>query len=189
MSRDRPLVALSARKSAAITFLALVLFQGFHELEHLVQVIQRFALGIANGAGIVGAYFDGPPLHFFYNTLFLALLVLTYARLGMHRRESRYDYGAPAFYLMAFALVFQSWHELEHVAKLVQYYQLNYNNAVGGILAIGPGGILPLFNNVWLHFWYNTIAYLPIAVAYFASGMPRHLGSDLGLARGSSAPS
>jgi hypothetical protein len=152
-------------------------------------VIQRFVLGIATGAGIVGAYFDAVPVHFFYNTVFLALLVATYARLGMPRGGGREAYGAPAFYLLTFAVVFQSWHELEHVAKLVQYFALNHNNAVGGILAIGPGALLPLFNNVWLHFWYNTIAYAPIVAAYFASGIYRHLASDLGQVRGTQATS
>src|SRR5262249_47865026 len=136
MSSSRPFVSLSTRQAASITFLALVLFQGFHELEHIVQVIQRFVLGIANGAGIVGAYSDAVPVHFFYNTVFLALLVLTYVRLGMHRPEGRQQYGALAYYLLTFAVIFQSWHELEHVVKLVQYFALNHNNAVGGILAI-----------------------------------------------------
>jgi len=50
-------------------------------------------------------------------------------------------------------------------------------------LAIGPGAILPLFNNVWLHFVYNTVAYVLIMIAYFASVMNRQLASDLGQVR------
>ena len=183
MQSDSPAFSLSRRQQAYLAFLALVLFQGFHELEHIVQVIQQFALGNPKGAGILGSYFDGPPLHFLYNTGFLALLVATYVLLGLHQSGGRERVGTLAYALMTFAVVFQSWHELEHIVKLVQYYQLGYINNVGGILAIGPGAILPLFNNVWLHFWYNTIAYLPIAVAYFASGVNRQLATDLGQVR------
>ena len=138
--------------------------------------------GIPNGAGIVGSLFDAVPVHFVYNTAFLALLVWTYLLLGMPR-GGRQQYGTLVFALLTFAVVWQSWHELEHIVKMVQYYQFGHLNSVGGILAIGPGAIFPLFNNVWLHFWYNTIAYIPIVIAYFASGMDRLLAGDLGKVR------
>jgi hypothetical protein len=179
VSYDQPFISLSRRQQAYLAFLALVLFQGVHGLEHIVQVIQRTMLGNPNGAGIVGSFFDAVPVHFIYNTVFLGLIIATYWLLGMQRPEARKEYGTLAFSLLTFALVWQSWHELEHVVKMVQWYQLGYNNAVGGILAIGPGAIFPLFNNMWLHFWYNTIPYVPIVIAYFASGMHRRLASDL----------
>jgi hypothetical protein len=183
VSIDNLGLSLTRRQQAYLAFLALVLFQGFHELEHVVQVIQQFLLGNPKGAGILGSVFDGPPLHFLYNTGFLALLIATYVLLGMHRSGTRREFGTMVFALLTFAVVWQSWHELEHIVKLYQYYTLGYINNVGGILAIGPGAILPLFNNVWLHFWYNTIAYVPIVIAYFASGMHRRLAIDLGEVR------
>ncbi len=182
MSRDDFALSLTRQQRAYLVFLALVLFQGFHELEHIVQVIQRTVLGNPTGAGIVGSFFDAVPVHLAYNTGFLALLVATYVLLGLHRGGRR-EFGTLVFTLMTFAVVWQSWHEIEHVVKMIQWYTLGYNNAVGGILAIGPGAILPIFNNMWLHFWYNTIAYVPIAIAYFASGMHRRLGSDLSQVR------
>jgi hypothetical protein len=160
----------------------LVLFQGFHELEHIVQVFQRTVFDNPTGAGILGSLFDAVPVHFMYNTVFLALLIATYVLLGLNRGTRR-EFGSLVFVLLTFAVVWQTWHELEHIVKLYQYYTLGYNNAVGGILAVGPGAILPLFNNMWLHFWYNTIVYVPIVIAYLASGMHRRLATDLGQVR------
>jgi hypothetical protein len=40
---------------------------------------------------------------------------------------------------------------------------------------------------MWLHFWYNTIPYVPIVIAYFASGVHRRLASDFELVRSLSA--
>ena len=36
----------------------MILFQGFHEFEHVVQILQRFTLNIPNGNGIVGQAVD-----------------------------------------------------------------------------------------------------------------------------------
>jgi hypothetical protein len=179
VSTDNLGLSLTRRQQAYLAFLALVLFQGFHELEHIVQVFQRTVFANPTGAGILGSLFDAVPVHFMYNTVFLALLIATYVLLGLHQGTRR-EFGSLVFVLLTFAVVWQTWHELEHIVKLYQYYTLGYNNAVGGILAVGPGGILPLFNNMWLHFWYNTIVYVPIVIAYFASGMHRRLATDLG---------
>jgi hypothetical protein len=150
-------------------FVTLVIFQGFHELEHLVQLIQVFALSIANGKGIVGSFVDVEPVHFAYNSIFLALLIATYVLLGLHREGPR-RVGAAPFALLTFALVAQSWHELEHVAKIVEYIQLGHRNGTGGILGIGPGALRPTFNLVLLHFSYNTLAYTPALLAFLRLG-------------------
>lgn len=46
---------------ALTVFLALVLVQGFHELEHIVQVVQHFALGIPSASTAVAAGELGTP--------------------------------------------------------------------------------------------------------------------------------
>src|SRR5437870_485692 len=140
MSRDQFRLSITQQQRAYLVFLALVLMQGFHELEHIVQMIQIYALGNPKGAGIAGSFFDGVPVHLAYNTLFLGLLVATYLLLGLHR-GGRQEFGTLVFALMTFAVVWQSWHELEHIVKMVQYLQLGHINNVGGILATGPGAI------------------------------------------------
>ena len=57
------------RDRAFAVFLLLVLLQGVHELEHVIQVVQRSFLGIPNGNGMLGSLVDIEPLHFAYNTI------------------------------------------------------------------------------------------------------------------------
>jgi len=155
----------AAASSPALTaFLALVLVQGFHEVEHVVQVVQRFALGIPDGNGVLGSFADIEPLHFAYNTIYLALLVNVYVRLGLHRPGPS-AYGRLMTGLLTFALAFQMWHELEHVFKVVQYVALGVNGT-GGIFGRGPGALVPIAPIPLLHLAYNTVAYLPALAAF-----------------------
>lgn len=164
-ARSAALPSRAAAASAAMTpFLALVLIQGFHEIEHVVQVAQRFALGIPNGNGVVGSLADVEPVHVAYNTLYLALLLVVYVQLGLHGPGPS-PYGRLVTGLLTFALAFQMWHELEHVFKLVQYVALGVNGT-GGIFGQGPGAVLPLLPIPLLHLAYNTVAYLPALAAF-----------------------
>ncbi len=149
---------------ALAVFLALVLFQGFHEIEHVVQVVQIYVLGIANGKGIVGSVTDLEPLHFAYNSLYLALLVAVYVLLGLHR-EGPSDHGGLVVGLVSVALAVQMWHELEHVFKMVQYFVLG-TNGTGGIFGQGPGALLPLIPIPLPHLAYNAAAYVPALAAF-----------------------
>lgn len=155
--------AIFASRALTVLF-ALVLVQGFHEIEHIVQVCQRALLGIPNGNGLLGSITDIEPLHVGYNTLYLALLVAVFVMLGLHR-DGPNEHGALVAGLVTFALSFQMWHELEHVFKLVQYLVLGVNGT-GGILGQGPAGLVPLFPIPLLHLAYNSIAYLPALAAF-----------------------
>lgn len=158
-------------------FLLLVLLQGFHELEHVVQVAQRSFLGIPNGNGLLGSLVDIEPVHFVYNSLYLGLLVATYLLLGLHRDGPR-RHGALVFGLLTFALAFQGWHEVEHVFKLAQYFALGVNGT-GGVFGIGPGALAPRFPIPLLHLAYNTVAYLPALAAFaITARQPRSAGSQ-----------
>jgi len=145
-------------------FFALVLVQGFHELEHVVQVMQRFLLGVPDGNGLIGSLADIEPVHFVYNSLYLGLLLAVFILLGLHR-DGPDEHGRLAAGLLTFALAFQMWHELEHVFKLTQYFAL-HANGTGGILGQGPGAIAPLFPIPLLHLVYNTVAYVPALIAF-----------------------
>jgi hypothetical protein len=149
---------------AVATFTALILFQGFHELEHIAQVIQRYVLGISNGNGLFGSVVDVEPVHFVYNSGYLLLLAATYVGLGLSR-DGAARRGGLVYGLTSFALVFQSWHEIEHVFKLAQYFELGVNGT-GGVFGVGPGSIRPLVPIPLLHFAYNTVAYAPALTAF-----------------------
>lgn len=156
--------SIGTRSPALVAFLALVIVQGVHEIEHVVQVVQRSALGMPNGNGVLGSVADIEPVHLAYNTTYLALLVTVYVLLGLHR-EGLHPYGRLVAGLLTFALAFQMWHELEHVFKVVQYVALG-TNGTGGILGQGPGALAPLLPIPLLHLAYNTIAYLPALAAF-----------------------
>src|SRR5713226_7962891 len=151
--------------SPALTvFFALVLVQGFHELEHVVQVMQRFVLGVPNGNGLIGSLADIEPVHFVCNSLYLGLLLAVRVLLGLHRDRPN-EHGRLVAGLVTFALAFQMWHELEHVFKLTQYFALHVNGT-GGIFGQGPGAVALLFPIPLLHLAYNTIAYIPALAAF-----------------------
>ena len=168
---DRGAVAAQMRRRDVVAprtrlvFLALLVIQGFHLVEHLTQVVQRYLLGIANGNGILGSVADIEPVHFIYNVAYLALLAALYMLLGLHRHGPR-RVGQAAFALVTFALVFQGFHVVEHVAKMVQYLQLGLRNGTGGVLGDGPGALVPLFPIPLLHLVYNAIAYAPAVLAF-----------------------
>jgi hypothetical protein len=146
--------------SAALAFLALVVVQGFHELEHIVQVLQRFVLHNPKGAGILGSWLDIEPVHLGYNLGFLLLVGSTYYLGRFHRRETRPQ--PTVFWLMTFVLAFQTYHVTEHLFKIAQFIQTGMNGT--------PGILGNVFNLVWLHFTYNTIEYVPVLAAYFVGG-------------------
>lgn len=159
------LVRSAARSSPALAaFLALVLVQGFHEVEHVVQVAQRFAFGISDGNGVLGSFTDIEPLHLAYNAIYLALLVTVYVQLGLHGPGPS-AHGRLITGLLTFALAFQMWHVLEHVFKVVQFVALGVNGT-GGIFGRGPGALVPVASIPLLHLAYNTVAYLPALAAF-----------------------
>ena len=155
--------ALFSSRALAV-FLALILLQGFHMLEHIVQVVQRYALGIPDGNGILGSLTDTEFLHVVYNTPYLGLLVAVYLLLGLDVEGPR-RYGWLVFGLLTFALVSEAWHEIEHVFKVEQSLALG-QNGTGGIFGQGPGALAPLFPLPLLHLAYNAIGYLPALAAF-----------------------
>lgn len=180
MDESATSATVNAERVGCRVFCSLVLLQGFHEVEHVVQVIQRFVLGIAHGSGVLGSIFDIEPVHLAYNFLVLGLLAATFLLLGFHRDGAK-RYGAAAFGLLTLALLWQGWHGIEHIAKILQYLQLGLQNGTGGIFGAGPGGLVPLFNIPWLHFWYNTVLFGTVFAAFLLCGMPKRAAQDLRL--------
>ncbi len=154
----------------AVAFLGLLIIQGFHEAEQVVQVFQRFVLDIQNAKGLLGQYFDQEPLQFAYNILFFLLLVSVYALSGAHRPQL-WSRGTAAWWLLTVGILIQGYHAIEHIFKIWQFVEFG-RDGTPGIL----GNALHL---MWLHFALNTTAYLPVIVAYWIGGFYRHLAADL----------
>jgi hypothetical protein len=156
-------------QAGRLLLLEALLFQGLHELEHIVQVIQRNVLGIKNGAGLFGSVFDLEPVHFAYNLTFLILLGL--AAVGLRQRGAVPRRQALVLALLSLTLVGQSYHTVEHVVKMAQFLETG-RNGTPGIL----GEWIPV---VWLHFWINTALLVPVVAVFFAGGFGAALRRDL----------
>lgn len=169
LARPSQLVQYQPTHRAALWFLGLLLFQGGHELEHVVQVIQRYVLGNPKGAGILGSWINIEPVHLTYNGLFLAFIALCFWQgrlLG-----NLIQHHPVAFWLMTFALLFETYHFVEHIVKMAQFLETGIN---------GTPGILGHFVNiVWLHFTYNTIAYVPLLAVFFMDGYHKSAANAL----------
>lgn len=135
-------------------FYALVVTQGGHFIEHLVQMVQIHVLDRTghDARGVFGNL-DTEWVHFAWNTWVLIAVV---ALLTRYRRN-------PWLWL---GLVFALWHELEHSYIMVEYLS---SDAPGnpGLLADGGaiGGGLGL-TRPDLHFLYNVVETVPLVVAF-----------------------
>jgi hypothetical protein len=152
-------------------FVGAVALGGVHLLEHIVQLIQLYALRMPSSTahGIAGSFADLEPVHFAYNLAYLALLLMLWPdKLPLGQPERR-----AALFVRA-ATVFQLWHMLEHAVKIAQYMSLGIDGT-GGILGAAPGGLLPVFSVPLLHFTYNLCVYVPILFAAAQFGPVRPL--------------
>ncbi len=135
-------------------FYVLVVTQGGHFLEHVVQMVQIHVLGLSGPAarGVFGAL-DIEWVHFLWNTwVLIAVLLLVYR----FRRNA---------WLWA-TVVLAGWHELEHLVIMAGYLR---THVAGGPGLLSKGGLvaggLPL-TRADLHFFYNLIETTPLVIAF-----------------------
>jgi hypothetical protein len=129
-----------------------------HWLEHIAQAYQVFVLGWArpDAGGVLGLWFpvlaSSEVLHFAYNLILLAGLILLQPAFTGRARL-----------LWNVALVIQAWHFYEHLLLQVQWLTGHYLFG-----AAQQTGILQLWiPRVELHFLYNTVVFLPMALALY----------------------
>ena len=160
---DRTTATAKPSSGARPRIRALLLFtlvlQGWHVFEHTLQVTQRTWLEQPQGEGITGSLVDLAPSHFLFNLVYLGLLLGIFLGFGMHRDLRRY--GRVTTGLLLFALVWESWHLLEHAVQMAQYLPAPRPGGFPGILGAPNGPFIPY----WLHFFYNLVAYLPLVIA------------------------
>jgi hypothetical protein len=127
-----------------------------HWLEHVLQIYQIYGLGWApaNAGGILGVIYPGlvesEILHFVYDFIQWAGIILL---LPGFRGRART--------IWTVALVFQTWHYIEHVLLMGQYL-------TGYYLFGAPHQISILqlwFPRAELHFVYNLLVFIPMVMA------------------------
>jgi hypothetical protein len=135
-------------------FYVLVVTQGGHFMEHVVQMVQIHVLGLTGAAasGVFGAL-DIEWVHFLWNTWIIAAVVL------LIRQFPRNIWLLPT-------LVLAIWHELEHLYIMSVYLSTGVERTPG---LLGRGGLigggLPL-PRPDLHFYYNLIETVPLVAAF-----------------------
>jgi hypothetical protein len=149
----------------AYAFFLTVVVQAFHFVEHIAQMLQRFVFNITPAHGLIGRL-DLEQVHIVYNTMYLAMVVyLLVGWLALRRELPRM--GGLFVGLLVFAVVAQSYHEVEHAVKLFQFLDTNKQGT--------PGILGTHFDGVLLHFIFNLTVFLPILVTFFGARLYRLL--------------
>ena len=152
------------RSAFAPLFAGVVVVQGVHLFEHVVQLFQVFVLGIPDdeALGLLGYVFrvQGTEewLHLAFN---LAYLTSLYA-LVLPLRE-RVPHPVPAWAFGVFlggAVGVESWHMVEH-AVIISHVLANHGCPCPGIGDVALGT-----TDTILHFFYNALTYAAVLVPY-----------------------
>ena len=144
-------------------FVAVVVIQGIHVIEHIIQLIQVFVLGIPDeeALGILGyiLQLQGTEewLHLAFNVTYLSalLLLLVPLRGVVPELVPRWAYTA-----FLFGVTLEGWHNIEH-AVIISNVIRN-----GGCPCPGIGDVALGITDTVLHFFYNAIAYSATVPAF-----------------------
>jgi hypothetical protein len=136
--------------------------QTFHMVEHIAQVVQKFHLDITPAHGLIGRL-DLEPIHFWFNFVYLAFLLMTFLGWFLCRRDvSRCTgYWRTYTFLLLVGVLIQTWHMTEHSVKLAQFLHTGMQGT--------PGILGNYFDPVLLHFVYNLIVYLPLVIIFIGA--------------------
>jgi hypothetical protein len=163
------MVAVSIRPTPRpwiLTFLSMVaiglLVQTFHMAEHIAQVVQKFYLHITPAHGLIGQL-DLEPIHFWFNFIYLAFLLMTVVGWFLCRKDVSKctNYWRTYTFLLLVGMLIQTWHMTEHSVKLTQFLHTGMQGT--------PGILGNYFDPVLLHFVYNLIVYLPLVIIFFGA--------------------
>ena len=166
-----------ALSKSFIFFSAIVAIQGAHVVEHIIQLIQVYILGIPDDVafGLLGYVFQFQGteewLHLVFNLTFLLSL---YALIPIIRRETPWPIPTSAFLLFLTTSVgLETWHVVEHIV-IISNVLANNGCPCPGIVDSATG-----LTDTILHFVYNTIAYSGVGVAYWYAFQGRRRGASL----------
>ena len=152
----------------------LVVTQTGHFLEHVAQMTQIHLLGLQGAAarGVFGAL-DLEWVHFAWNTWVLVAALVLVCRF----RNNPW---------LWFTTLFAGWHGIEHTYILLIYLGTGVVGTPGFLSQGGlVGGGLPIIRPD-LHFLYNLIETVPLAIAFF--WQLRHTGAVRAVTRSSGQP-
>jgi hypothetical protein len=167
--RPQIAVATAGREAALGTgvfafMTAVVAIQGGHVVEHIIQVVQVFVLGVPedDALGLLGyvLQFNGTEewLHLGYNSLYLLAL---YALVLPLWRITPTVLPMAAFgFFVAASVWVETWHMVEH-GVIISHVIANGGCPCPGIADPALG-----VSDTVLHFFYNAIAYAGLVYVY-----------------------
>ena len=138
------------RLSIILAVVATTVVQTFHMIEHFLQVYRVEVDHIPSRGGLAGPAVEAEWVHMAYNGTVMLLIVVAVVVLG-GRVSNR-----PTALLVAAGAV-QSWHTVEHVAKVSQHVITGQK--------VNPGLLGDYFNLYWFHFTINLAVYVPCLLA------------------------
>lgn len=143
-------------------FVGTVIVQGTHVVEHVIQLIQVYVLGIPDdeALGLLGYVFQlqGTEewLHLVFNLTYLIALALLVFPLRSFVPQT----VAPwAFAVFGSGVALEGWHNVEHLV-IISNVIANGGCPCPGIVDAALG-----VSDTVLHFFYNLVAYLSILPA------------------------
>ena len=143
---------------------AVVVIQGGHVVEHIVQLVQVTMLGVPDqdALGFLGylIQFNGTEewLHLGYNTFYLLALYALVVPLW-RIKGTVLPHWAFWFFLAA-SVWLETWHMVEHGVIIANVI------ANSGCPCPGIGDAALGVSDTVLHFFYNALAYAGVAYAY-----------------------
>ncbi len=158
-------MARSLRSGFLPLFTGVVIVQGIHVSEHIIQLIQVFVLGVPDddALGLLGYVFqfEGTEewLHLAFNATYL--LALSLLLLPLRRRV---PHPVPVWAFTTFvagAVGLESWHMIEHGVIITNVILHN------GCPCPGIGDVALGLSDTILHFSYNSITFLALVVPFW----------------------
>ena len=160
-----PIRAFTPFKQFIYMFALTVAAQGFHMVEHIAQVMQKFLFHIIPAHGLIGQL-DLEQVHFAFNLFYLSTLIAVMIGWLYYGSQVSPRWKAFGVVLLATVLI-QSYHMAEHTVKLVQFVET---------MTQGTPGILGAhFDGVIVHAVMNTLVFLPVVLVFLGGGVYKHL--------------
>ena len=155
----------SARRAAFVPlFTGVVVVQGIHVVEHVIQLIQVYVLGVPDdqALGLLGYVFQFQGteewLHLVFNAAYLAALYLLVRPLRDLVPDPVPVWAFAVFLVGAVGL--ESWHLVEHLV-IISHVLANHGCPCPGI-----GDVVLGTTDTVLHFAYNALTYEALLVPY-----------------------
>jgi hypothetical protein len=154
-----------------------VVVQGVHVIEHVVQLIQvyRYHIPSERAFGLLGYVFNftgtAEWMHWVFNALYLAsiyVLVFGVQELALGGLLPRWTFRT--FFIGAVGL--ESWHMTEHF--VIMYHVIRNS----GCPCPGIGDAVLKVSDIQLHFVYNAITYICVVIPFVYLWNARRRGSS-----------